>query len=962
LKPPSFPWSGFLLILGLSLPAAGGVDEPVFPWDGSRTTPVHRIPIIDEDGGYIIPDSPNPPPLPSRTTCGPCHSYELIRGGWHFNSTRAGVPPGRTGEPWVWVDEKTGSQIPLSYRDWVGVWNPEDLGVTTWRFAAIFGRHLPGGDMGEPEEETPDSRWQVSGRLELNCLGCHASSPRQDQAEWARQVSRENFRWAATAANALGEVGGMASRVHDTWSIYDGPNLDDNQWAVRPYVDYDLSRFDSRHYAIFELEYEPPDRRCLFCHSVYPTGQPRWTAPRDVHTEAAIGCAGCHRNSLDHRMIRGYEGEAAQTRNPAAEPFTCRGCHSGPPGAAGRLGAPRARHRGLPPIHLDRMSCTSCHSGVVPRDATAHVVRMSRINRTGIHGRARWFTDLPRVVEPVFARDADGGIAPFRAFWPAFWARLEEGKAVPLPPDEVEERTRGVLDAERQVGDLLAFLSAVPDVTGTPVLFYDGTVYRRDVDGKVEAAPYDGSLDAAVWGWDVDGDYRPLAPSPEFDEEGLMLVDVETAVLAVLEALRSTETGKGRPVMVFKGDVYWAGLEGWLESEAYEGEPRDVPFWGWRADGNVEPLVPAFVLRAVAQVDGRGETLTEEQIALGLEALAGGGGDPEYAYVAAGMMFRLGENGRLAAADSAQAAPLLWPLAHEVRPAAQSLGSGGCADCHRDNAPFFSLLLTGTGPLVTDRRASAAAADLMGVPPRAVRWGAWREQLLKPLTLPVTAAFVVLLLLHCVLFGSHLHPAAPNDRDVPRHNALSRLGHYLLFLSVFAVAGTGFLFLLGDADPLGTQGQLLARRIHWIVGLAMAIGLVLIAVVWLKQMGWARYDSAWLAALGGYLGVGHNPPAGKFNAGQKIFFWWTLAVGAVLVVTGIAMLSGIRWSPTWQARLYTLHDAAGLLMILSILLHVYLSVLVDPHSIRSVFGGRVRASWARERHSEWEPAKSDDSP
>ncbi len=35
------------------------------------------------------------------------------------------------------------------------------------------------------------------------------------------------------------------------------------------------------------------------------------------------------------------------------------------------------------------------------------------------------------------------------------------------------------------------------------------------------------------------------------------------------------------------------------------------------------------------------------------------------------------------------AAAYLWPIAHNVRPAAQSLGVGKCTVCHSTNSPFF---------------------------------------------------------------------------------------------------------------------------------------------------------------------------------------------------------------------------------------------------------------------------------
>ncbi len=105
---------------------------------------------------------------------------------------------------------------------------------------------MPGGGPAEPSDEEalahPEARWSVSGKAEVNCLACHNRSGRQDHSEWAKQVLRENLRWAATAAGGVGEVGGMASRLKETWDIADGPNLDDHEWAVVPSVNYRTRR------------------------------------------------------------------------------------------------------------------------------------------------------------------------------------------------------------------------------------------------------------------------------------------------------------------------------------------------------------------------------------------------------------------------------------------------------------------------------------------------------------------------------------------------------------------------------------------------------------------------------------------------------------------------------------------------------------------------------------------------
>ena len=225
---------------------------------------------------------------------------------------------GRKGEPWVWVDELTGTQIPISYRDWNGVWKPEELGLTPWQFTQLFGRHLPGGDVAEPQDDLqdPESRWDVSGKAEINCLGCHNASPLQDQSEWAIQMARENFDGRRLPPVIWGKSGAWPPG----WTKPGLPTMAlirmTTEWAVAPFVNYDLTQFDRKHQAFFDVVYKVKDERCLYCHSVTKVDSDRMERQGDVHTAAGIACVDCHRNGLDHQMIRGYPGEADEKGLP----------------------------------------------------------------------------------------------------------------------------------------------------------------------------------------------------------------------------------------------------------------------------------------------------------------------------------------------------------------------------------------------------------------------------------------------------------------------------------------------------------------------------------------------------------------------------------------------------------------------------------------------------------------------
>ena len=703
--------------------AAAGQDAKKAVWDGNRTTPAHLIPLRDENDQPIIPTETNPLPYSTRFTCGPCHDYKTIQGGWHFGAMTA-TKNGRPGEPWLQVDPKTGTILPLSYRNWPGSYEPKAAGLTAWDFTLLFGRHLPGGGPAEPSDEAVladrASRWSVSGRAEVNCLACHNKSGRQDPSEWAKQVLRENLRWAATAAGGVGEVGGMASRLKETWDVYDGPNLDDHEWAVVPSVKYRTADFDSKHRTFFDLNYPPSDDRCLACHSVSPKDEAQWSTDADVHSTAGLKCADCHRNDLGHAIVRGYEGEAAETGNRTAESFTCRGCHLGENEAGeksvvpGRLGAPYPKHTGIPLVHFKQLSCTVCHSGPKPKEGFTRV-RTSRANRLGIYGVATWATDMPAVIEPVYAKSAGHKIAPNRLVWPAFWAKLEGKDVAPLQPAVVAAAAVDVLKPEDRIAQALVALSQVMAGDEVPVLVSGKFVFAPNIDGGIDSAERPGARADTVPFWGIRKGAEVLPLIPDFDPAAADKDPaVETRFQEFLQALGTVVSAPGQPVIVVKKTLYKL-VDGVLDMSDAPAELAGVAGPGWLAEGKLAPLGSDFDIRTVTAKAGTEQTLTEEQVALVLAALEKSGEKSDFVYISGGRMFRLDKNGKLAAGAHPAAEPVIWPLAHNVRPAQQSLGWNGCTDCHSGGSDFFFTKLRGTGPLLTANVEKRSAASFMGL-------------------------------------------------------------------------------------------------------------------------------------------------------------------------------------------------------------------------------------------------------
>lgn len=513
--------SAFLLAGVLAPCPAAGAEEELLESDGTRAAPVHRILLYHpEDGRVKLTDDPVLP-FSSRTTCGKCHDYKKIATGLHFSEADAKAASGRPGEPWIIFEPRTGTQIPVSGRNWPGVHKPEALGLKPFRFLLVFGRNMPGGSYGEVGKGQDNPRWDVSGKLDINCLVCHSASPAQCQTEYAMQVGQQNFMWAAAAAGGLAVVKGAASKVSDDYD----PFMESDTDGRGPKVFYDKTRFDADGKVLLDLVRRINPSRCYICHTVKQVGQGApepWHRDPNVHIAAGMTCTDCHRNGLEHQMSRGYPGQPAATTQPSLDTLTCEGCHLGGD-KGGRFRAPEPIHEGLPTVHLDKLTCTVCHSGPRPKQHVGRV-QTSKAHMLGLQGKHKGDDWPPHILSPVFIRQDDGMIGPHRVLYPSMWGRLKaDGSAVvPLTPTVVLKVANEILTIEEagtpaegkpkfrpltaeQVKQTLAVL-AKDTAAGEPVYITGGRLYRLGSGGQLQVSD---NAAADPYHWPLAHEVRP---------------------------------------------------------------------------------------------------------------------------------------------------------------------------------------------------------------------------------------------------------------------------------------------------------------------------------------------------------------------------------------------------------------------------------------------------------------------
>ncbi len=166
----------------------------------------------------------------------------------------------------------------------------------------------------------------------------------------------------------------------------------------------------------------------------------------------------------------------------------------------------------------------------------------------------------------------------------------------------------------------------------------------------------------------------------------------------------------------------------------------------------------------------------------------------------------------------------------------------------------------------------------------------------------------------------------------------TRIVHLVAAISFAFLATTGLMVALGAFLGGGTLVRT-ARFVHIGAAIVFACDAPLMFLMWVKDMLPAVYDIKWLFILGGYLSKEKKPvPAGKYNAGQKMWFWGATLGGGVMAYTGYVIWA--MQAPLDTVRLYAIiHNALGAFLVAFFLTHLYMSLFAIKGSLNSMITG-----------------------
>ncbi len=197
------------------------------------------------------------------------------------------------------------------------------------------------------------------------------------------------------------------------------------------------------------------------------------------------------------------------------------------------------------------------------------------------------------------------------------------------------------------------------------------------------------------------------------------------------------------------------------------------------------------------------------------------------------------------------------------------------------------------------------------------------------------------------------------EREVLRHGVGTRVVHWLVAITFVLALVSGFAmfspWLYMWLAPLFGGGPL-TRLLHPWFGIAFLIAMVFLLRNWRDVMRWGADDRRWLRRLRSYVTNEEKVEpeyVGKFNAGQKIWFWTMVISGVVFLVTGILLWLPGAFGRTAAWISYFFHDLAALVMLGGFIIHIYEGTAAMPGTFRSMVRGTVTEEWAWTHHPGW---------
>lgn len=199
-----------------------------------------------------------------------------------------------------------------------------------------------------------------------------------------------------------------------------------------------------------------------------------------------------------------------------------------------------------------------------------------------------------------------------------------------------------------------------------------------------------------------------------------------------------------------------------------------------------------------------------------------------------------------------------------------------------------------------------------------------------------------------------------SGRTLVRFNAFERFVHWMTAVCfiILAISGLNITFgrvlLLPLMSPESfTAWSEWAKYAHNYLSFPFTLGVILIFLMWIGGNIPNRVDIEWLKRGGGL--IGHDqPPAYRFNAGQKMIYWIVVLGGAAVAISGYVLMFPFYGTDIQSMQAAQIaHGVVAMLFVAAMIGHIYIGTVGMEGAFEAMGTGTVDLNWAKEHHRLW---------
>lgn len=230
-------------------------------------------------------------------------------------------------------------------------------------------------------------------------------------------------------------------------------------------------------------------------------------------------------------------------------------------------------------------------------------------------------------------------------------------------------------------------------------------------------------------------------------------------------------------------------------------------------------------------------------------------------------------------------------------------------------------------------------------------------------------AFLLVIIAVPSIFALHYMVIGPmrfshDGKQIFTFTLFNRIIHWIAAVAFLMLVPTGLIMIFGSFFG-GGEFVRFCKYVHDVGTVIFSVVVLPMFFMWAGRMFIAFDDIKWLLIFGGYLSKKKQPiPAGKFNSGQKTWFWLATLGGLVMIITGAAMFfmdfdSNSIQSLVGLAHIDLLrvaaiaHNVLGVAVVILFFVHIYMSLFVIKGSINSMITGFKSEEEVKIMHSSW---------